>query len=96
MRIVSWNVRGLGSAAKRRGVRDLLRKQHCDMAILLESKWEVAKVWPGYMFDFTFAPSVGASGGILVVWDCSRFCLEFSDILLHCVVIKGFWVVDSF
>ncbi|KAK8599376.1 hypothetical protein V6N13_077302 [Hibiscus sabdariffa] len=102
MRIVSWNVRGLGSAVKRRGVRDLLRKQHCDMTILLESKWEVtthllvAKVWPEDVFDFTFAPSVGASGGILVVWDCLRFYLEFSDILLHCVVIKGLWVVDSF
>ncbi|KAK8685472.1 hypothetical protein V6N13_041473 [Hibiscus sabdariffa] len=72
MRIVSWNVRGLGSAAKRQGVRDLLRKQHCDMAILLESKWEVAtqllvaKVWPGDVFDFAFAPSVGASGVFLL------------------------------
>ncbi|KAK8697504.1 hypothetical protein V6N13_113649 [Hibiscus sabdariffa] len=64
MCIVSWNVRGLGSAAKRRGVRDLLRKLHCDMAILPESKWEVAT--------------------------------QFEDILSHCVVIKGSWVVDSF
>ncbi|KAL4291162.1 hypothetical protein GQ457_14G018570 [Hibiscus cannabinus] len=35
-------------------------------------------------------------GGILVVWDSSRFCLDFLDILSHCVVIKGSWVVDSF
>ncbi|KAK8658568.1 hypothetical protein V6N13_036771 [Hibiscus sabdariffa] len=91
-----------GSAAKRQGVRDLLRKQHCDMVILLESKWEVAtqllvaKVWPGDVFDFAFAPSLGALGGILVVWDSSRFCLDFSYILSHCVLIKGSWVVDSF
>ncbi|KAK8680604.1 hypothetical protein V6N13_109545 [Hibiscus sabdariffa] len=102
MRIISWNVRGLGSAAKRRGVRDLLRKQNCDMAILLESKWEVvtqwfmAMVWPGDVFEFAFVPSVGASGGILIVWDSSKFCLEFLDIFPHCAVIKGSWVVDRF
>ncbi|KAK8715571.1 hypothetical protein V6N13_042902 [Hibiscus sabdariffa] len=96
------NVRGLGSAAKRRGVRDLLRKQNCDMAIFLESKWEVvtqwlvAMVWPEDVFEFAFVPSVGASGGILIVWDSSKFCLEFSDILPHCTVIKGSWVVDRF
>ncbi|KAL4280890.1 hypothetical protein GQ457_03G022310 [Hibiscus cannabinus] len=38
MRILSWNVRGLGSVAMRRGVRVVIRKQSWDMMFLLESK----------------------------------------------------------
>ncbi|KAK8690499.1 hypothetical protein V6N13_074032 [Hibiscus sabdariffa] len=65
MHIISWNVRGLGGAAKRRGVRDVLRKQQCEMVFLLESKLELVSevlvfgLWPHDVFDFVFAPSVG-------------------------------------
>ncbi|KAL4353045.1 hypothetical protein GQ457_06G007270 [Hibiscus cannabinus] len=99
MRIVSWNVRGLGSATKRRGVQDLLRKQHYDMAILLESKWDVATQFEGVAggrVPFCVCSIGRGVGGILVIWNSSRFCLDFSDILSHCVVIKGSWAVDSF
>ncbi|KAK8625768.1 hypothetical protein V6N13_056928 [Hibiscus sabdariffa] len=102
MRIISWNVRGLGGAAKRRGLRDVLRKQQCDMVFLLESKLEVVSqflvsgLWLNDGFEFVFAPSVGAPGGILVIWNSLRFWLELSEVLSHFLVVKGFWVQDDF
>ncbi|KAL4311713.1 hypothetical protein GQ457_01G017420 [Hibiscus cannabinus] len=73
----------LSRIISRHRVRDLLRKQHCDMAFLLESKWEVAtqllvvKVWQGDVFDFAFAPSIGASGVFLLFGIVRGFVVIF-------------------
>ncbi|KAK8573748.1 hypothetical protein V6N13_009836 [Hibiscus sabdariffa] len=40
MRLRSWNVRGLGSTAKRKSIQHLLRRQRCVMAFLQETKME--------------------------------------------------------
>ncbi|KAK8669358.1 hypothetical protein V6N13_106791 [Hibiscus sabdariffa] len=51
MRLLSWNVRGLGSVAKRRSVQNVLRRQRCGLAILQETKMEsisekvVKQIW---------------------------------------------------
>ncbi|KAL4271658.1 hypothetical protein GQ457_13G012480 [Hibiscus cannabinus] len=65
-RIIStW---GLGVAMKKRGVREFIRKQRCDMVFLLESKLGsvserlVGRFWSARVFDFV-AMLFGASGG---------------------------------
>ena len=51
MRILSWNVRGLGKAEKRRMVRNLIFSQKVDLILIQETKWEhvtermVSQVW---------------------------------------------------
>ncbi|KAL4323623.1 hypothetical protein GQ457_11G028100 [Hibiscus cannabinus] len=67
-RIISTG--GLGVAAKKRGVREFIRKQRCDMLFLLESKLGsvserlVGRFWSAGVFDFVVATLFGASGGI--------------------------------
>ena len=40
MKIVTWNVRGLGRPEKKRAVRRLLSKRRCDLAFIQKSKLE--------------------------------------------------------
>ena len=53
----------------------MLRKYCCDVAILVESKLEelnkniALSLWSHRPFDWLFLPSVGRSGGIIVIWD---------------------------
>ena len=41
MKIISWNIRGLGSRTKRRVVKDFLRLQNPDVVMFQETKREV-------------------------------------------------------
>ncbi|KAK8658089.1 hypothetical protein V6N13_036301 [Hibiscus sabdariffa] len=40
MRVMSWNVRGLGSATKRKAIIEVLGKTRCDKVILQETKMD--------------------------------------------------------
>ncbi|KAL4352319.1 hypothetical protein GQ457_06G018410 [Hibiscus cannabinus] len=86
----------------RMGVRDVLRQQRCDMVFLLESKLEkvsedlVASLWFLDSFEFSFEPSVGASGGIVVIWEVACFRQIESEVLLHAVVVCGRWLLEEF
>ncbi|KAK8690878.1 hypothetical protein V6N13_074404 [Hibiscus sabdariffa] len=72
------------------------------MAFLLELKLEVvsqflvSSIWPHDTFEFVYAPSVGASEGILVIWDGSRFRSEHTEVLSWFVVLKGVWSQENF
>ncbi|KAL4367428.1 hypothetical protein GQ457_05G018960 [Hibiscus cannabinus] len=65
------------------------------MVFILESKLEVVSdvvvgsLWPTDSFEFVFAPSLGASGGIIIIWDSIRFVIESSDLLPH---VGGLWL----
>lgn len=41
MKIISWNVRGLGSARKRTLIKELLKKEKADIVMQQETKLEV-------------------------------------------------------
>ena len=51
MKIISWNVRGLGSRNKRRMIKDFLRSENLDVVMIRETKKEncdrrfVGSVW---------------------------------------------------
>ncbi|KAL8557651.1 hypothetical protein ACS0TY_004930 [Phlomoides rotata] len=75
MKILSYNVRGLGKKAKRREVRDIIKKQKIELCCIQETKLEeITKfrcmgLWGNSNFDWAFSESVGRSGGILSMWD---------------------------
>ena len=75
MKIISWNIRGLGGRRKRLLVKEQLRKIKPDIVILLETKREivdrqlVASVWGSRFKEWVFSPSLGRSGGIAVLWN---------------------------
>ena len=85
MKILSWNVRGLGSRAKRKRVKDTISKATPDVVLLQETKLEilddlvVRDVWESRFKGWECLPSVGASGGVLVIWD-TRFATKVDSI----------------
>ena len=79
MKIVSWNVRGLGGLEKRKEVRDLVREKTPFIMCIQETKIQscddfmCSSIWGAQPHAFSFRPSNGASGvgllyGILRRW----------------------------
>ena len=75
LKIVSWNVRGLNEHDKRLQVRNLIRKWKADIVCLQETKLElinrgvIFSLWGGHHVDWLYLGSMGASGGVLLMWD---------------------------
>ncbi|KAK9939072.1 hypothetical protein M0R45_015781 [Rubus argutus] len=74
MKIISWNVRGVGRRSKRRVIKDKLLNSKADVIIIQETKKEVidrrliCSIWGVRYTDWVSCPSIGSSGGILVMW----------------------------
>ncbi|KAK8641030.1 hypothetical protein V6N13_008781 [Hibiscus sabdariffa] len=101
MRVLSWNVQGLGSQVKRKAIRSLLRKQRIEMSFLVETKLEVISknviksIWWIDAFSYDFVPSLGSSVRIIVIWEQSKF--ELVDVcqdpnFLH---VRGTWCLEG-
>ncbi|KAK8680001.1 hypothetical protein V6N13_108956 [Hibiscus sabdariffa] len=101
MRMLSWNVRGLGMAAKRHAVQKVIRQHRCELAVLQETKLEVVtdaivrRIWIMDNFEYVFTPVKGRSGGIVVIWDKARFRLHGSLIQFRFVMVEGHWLIDD-
>jgi hypothetical protein len=74
-RIVCWNVRGLNDREKCKSVGNLLRGWKGDLVCLQETKVAemtralVRRLWGGPHVQWCCLDAVGASGGILCIWD---------------------------
>ena len=49
----------------------------------------VKTFWGDALCDYLYQPSVGASGGLITVWDTSRLNVWFSTCFDHVLVISG-------
>lgn len=81
--VLCWNIRWINSVEKWDSVRDKVVESGCDIFCLQETKREffylmyIRKFSPSSFDSFSFVPSVGNSGGILIVWKSSVFsCSE--------------------
>jgi mRNA deadenylase 3'-5' endonuclease subunit Ccr4 len=78
-RILCWNIRGINSQGKSDAIKSKIAESSCDILCLQETKREffdtqyLRNFCPPRLNDFDFLPSVGASGGCIVVWDRSKF-----------------------
>lgn len=78
-RLLCWNVCGLNSENRQREVRSKIDESECDIICLQETKCEafdwrlIRKFCPKKFDSFAYAPSDGASGGIIVIWNSSVF-----------------------
>ncbi|GLT95878.1 hypothetical protein SLE2022_135350 [Rubroshorea leprosula] len=97
MKFVSFNVRGLGGSVKRRELGNLVRVEKPDFLFIEETKLEEVEeglckmLWYSDEFGWSMKSSVGASGGLLCVWNRTVFVKleEFTgDGYLG---IKGVW-----
>lgn len=73
--ILTWNVRGLGSRERRCMVRELAKKNNPDIISLQETKLMqvdkklIMSVCNFHSPGWIALPSVGASGGVLLIWN---------------------------
>ncbi|KAK8676816.1 hypothetical protein V6N13_142378 [Hibiscus sabdariffa] len=93
MRLLSWNIRGLGSTPKKRAIQRLLQQHRCEMVVLLETKLEVISdrmvVWYTDNYEYVFAPAKERAGGILIVWDLTRFRLSTKEMVRLWGALRG-------
>lgn len=77
--VLTWNVRGINASWKWDAIKNKVIQSGCDVVCLQETKKEVfdqsflRNICPAGFDSFGFLPSVGASGGILVVWKSAIF-----------------------
>lgn len=76
-RVLCWNVRGLNSDKRNRVIRQKIDENQAVVICMQETKIEnfdmryVREFRPKRFDNFAFSPSVGASRGILVLWNSS-------------------------
>jgi exonuclease III len=77
--VLCWNVRGLNDKDKRLAVYNKIDESNCAIICLQETKCEnfehsfIRTFCPKRFDRFVFVPSIGASGGIIVLWNSKVF-----------------------
>ncbi|XP_028085946.1 uncharacterized protein LOC114286917 [Camellia sinensis] len=106
MKILSWNVRGLGRADRRQRIKEFLSQKYVDMVLLQETKRScmdesgVRSLWPIDSVEFMEVGADGSAGGLLCVWDPLIFSLKEcrcfrSFILLADLTRRKLWGILS-
>ena len=98
VKLLSWNVRGLGGAEKRKEVSKLVRENNPFILCIQESKLPVfdafvcKSIWGEGTVDYSYQPSVGASGGIVTIWDLSEVEVWSTVSFDHVLAVAGRFV----
>jgi exonuclease III len=105
MKIISWNVRGVGRRSKRRLIKEKLVNSKADVVILQETKKAefqrklIGSIWGVRYTDWVSIPSNGSSGGILVMWKTKSVSVmeavigNFSvSIKIQAINGRGWWL----
>ena len=72
---MSWNVRGANDSDKRKIIKVFLKTQRVDVVCLQETKLKetsrgvIRSLGVGRFLDWARINAVGASGGIVILWD---------------------------
>jgi hypothetical protein len=105
-KVLCWNVRGLNSEERQREVRSKIEESQCAVVCLQETKCDyfdhrfIRKFCPKRFDNFVYSPSVGASGGIIILWNSAIFSGSVQqiksfgivvNILLFTMVKFGLW-----
>lgn len=70
--VLCWNICGINAYEKWDTIRDKIEESASSVICIQETKWEhfdMAYIRKFAHRRFDFIPSVGASGGILVIWN---------------------------
>lgn len=90
MNIISYNIRGGGNASKRRRVSFLLKSEKVDVCFIQETKLScfsdilAHSLWGGTDVNWTASNSIGAAGGLVILWKIGSFEVN------HNFIGKGF------
>jgi len=95
MKIITYNARGLGGGEKRVEIRRLVSEKHPLVLCIQETKMEtlndqlIKSLWGEGEHIYSYQSSVGASGGMVTVWDASQIVVWSSFNFEHVLAIKG-------
>jgi exonuclease III len=76
--VLSHNIRGLNSSTKWNAIRCAIQEFGCDVVCLQETKREffdgayLKNFCPNCLDNFAYVPSIGNSGGSIVIWKSSK------------------------
>jgi exonuclease III len=92
--VLGWNIRGINAEAKQLKVREKMEESNCAILCLQETKKEafdrkfIRGFCPRRFDNFVCSPSVGSSGGMLVVWNSAVFTGVLIDLQKFGIIIK--------
>jgi len=95
MKVLSYNARGLGGGEKRVEVRRLVQDKSPFVLCIQETKLSsvddfcVKTLWGANSYGYSYQPSVGASGGLITMWDSTRINVWSSASFDHVLVSIG-------
>lgn len=99
MKVLSWNIRGLGKLEKRRSLKNLIKEKMVDMVLIQEAKGScmdenfVRSLWPEDDLGCIGVDTEGSVGGLLCLWKPEVFqikgcCSSRNFILLSGLVYR--------
>nr|KYP61690.1 hypothetical protein KK1_016198 [Cajanus cajan] len=101
MKFLTLNVRGLGGRLKKWEVRKLIKVHKPWLFCIQETKMEVVSrrlcesLWSHEDVGWFSKPAVGHSGGLLILWDKSKFVLSEFFMGTHYIGVVGCLVGES-
>jgi len=101
MKIISWNVRGLGGFEKRKKVRKLVGEKKPLLMCLQKTKlmqiddYVCASLWGNSSHGYFYRPSVGASDGLLILWDTEEVEILSSYSFDFMLTVRGKFVKSN-
>ncbi|KAJ6327417.1 hypothetical protein OIU78_014320 [Salix suchowensis] len=90
--VLSWNVRGAANATSKRHCKELIKKYHPSICVLLETHVQfgrVASFWNrlGY-FPAVIVEANGHAGGIWVLRSGDNFSVSTVDVMAQCATVE--------
>lgn len=97
MKILTYNVRGLGSSVKKKELKEIINKHKIELCCVQETKLESISeleckaVWGDDKFGWDYREAEGRAGGILSIWDSEVFSCLSSWHMNGALIVNGFW-----
>ncbi|XP_028094700.1 uncharacterized protein LOC114294749 [Camellia sinensis] len=95
MKLLSWNIRGLGRPEKKKRIKAVIKERKVDMVMLQETKRAnisnqcVKSIWPYDQVAYMNVDADGSAGGLLCVWKPEVFSLA------DCCCNRSFIILSS-
>lgn len=92
---LSWNVRGCNNSTNRRNIKTHIKQENINFICLQETKcsnWNANmsnSIWNNNPHDWISSPSVGLSGGLLILWDTSHYKINRHTATTNWLLFKG-------
>lgn len=82
MKIITYNIKGLGRGLKWASIRKMVKKEQVDMLCIQKTKKEVIDkalcqaLWDNFEIRWEMQPTINNAGGILCLWSEETFKLR--------------------